>query len=188
MVTERGISEASARDTWVAGYPLLVPMVDVHAIGAGGGSIAYVDEGGAFRVGPRSAGADPGPACYGRGGELPTITDAHVVLGRIDPSRFLGGEMPLDARAGGRSRAAPGRRLGIDLLEAAEGIVLIANANMARAIRSRTIEKGHDPREFTLVAFGGAGPLHAAELAELLERPGGARPALSRASPRRSAC
>ncbi len=171
LVTERGISEASARDTWVAGYPLLVPMVDVHAIGAGGGSIAYVDEGGAFRVGPRSAGADPGPACYGRGGELPTITDAHVVLGRIDPSRFLGGEMPLDRELAVAAVQRLADALGIDLLEAAEGIVLIANAGMARAIRSRTIEKGHDPREFTLVAFGGAGPLHAAELAELLEVP-----------------
>ncbi len=171
LVTERGISEASARDTWVAGYPLLVPMVDVHAIGAGGGSIAYVDEGGAFRVGPRSAGADPGPACYGRGGELPTITDAHVVLGRIDPARFLGGEMPLDRELAVAAVQRLADALGIDLLEAAQGIVLIANAGMARAIRSRTIEKGHDPREFTLVAFGGAGPLHAAELAELLEVP-----------------
>ena len=91
IVTEGGITEASARDTWVAGYPLLVPMLDVHTIGAGGGSIAYVDEGGAFRVGPRSAGASPGPACYGQGGTEPTISDAHVVLGRIDPERFLGG-------------------------------------------------------------------------------------------------
>ena len=171
LVTERGISEASARDTWVAGYPLLVPMVDVHAIGAGGGSIAYVDEGGAFRVGPRSAGADPGPACYGRGGELPTITDAHIVLGRIDPDRFLGGEMPLDRELAVAAVQRLADALGIDLLEAAEGIVVIANSGMARAIRSRTIEKGHDPREFTLVAFGGAGPLHAAELAELLEVP-----------------
>jgi N-methylhydantoinase A/oxoprolinase/acetone carboxylase beta subunit len=171
LVTERGISEASARDTWVAGYPLLVPMVDVHAIGAGGGSIAYVDEGGAFRVGPRSAGADPGPACYGRGGTLPTITDAHVVLGRIDPARFLGGEMPLDRELAVAAVQSLADSLGIDLLEAAEGIVRIANSGMARAIRSRTIEKGHDPREFALVAFGGAGPLHAAELAELLEVP-----------------
>ena len=109
IVTERGISEASARDTWVAGYPLLVPMIDIHTIGAGGGSIAYVDEGGAFRVGPRSAGADPGPACYGQGGDEPTITDANVVLGRIDPDRFLGGEMTLDRRARRGSRAAARR-------------------------------------------------------------------------------
>jgi len=119
LVTERGISEASARDTWVAGYPLLVPMVDVHAIGAGGGSIAYVDEGGAFRVGPRSAGADPGPACYGRGGTLATITDAHVVLGRIDPARFLGGEMLLDRELAVAAVQSLADSLGIDLLEAA---------------------------------------------------------------------
>jgi N-methylhydantoinase A/oxoprolinase/acetone carboxylase beta subunit len=171
IVTERGISEASARDTWVAGYPLLVPMVDVHTIGAGGGSIAYVDEGGAFRVGPRSAGASPGPACYARGGEDATITDAHVVLGRIDPDRFLGGDMPLDRELAVAAVQRLADSLGVELLEAADGIVRIANAEMARAIRSRTIEKGHDPREFALVAFGGAGPLHAADLAELLDVP-----------------
>jgi N-methylhydantoinase A len=171
IVTETGIAEASARDTWVAGYPLLVPMIDVHTIGAGGGSIAYVDEGGAFRVGPRSAGARPGPACYGLGGEEPTITDAHVVLGRIDPAHFLGGEMPLyrDLAVAAVQRIAD--RLGLGLLDAAEGIATIATSNMARAIRSRTIEKGHDPRQFALVAFGGAGPLHAAELADSLEIP-----------------
>jgi N-methylhydantoinase A/oxoprolinase/acetone carboxylase beta subunit len=171
IVTERGVAEASARDTWVAGYPLLVPMVDVHTIGAGGGSIAYVDEGGAFRVGPRSAGANPGSACYGLGGEQATITDAHVVLGRIDPERFLGSDMRLDRglAVAAVQRLADG--LGVQLLEAAEGIIRIANASMARAIRSRTIEKGHDPREFALVAFGGAGPLHAADLAELLGVP-----------------
>jgi len=171
IVTERGIEEASARDTEVAGYPLLVPMIDVHTIGAGGGSIAFVDEGGAFRVGPRSAGAAPGPACYGLGGEEPTITDANVVLGRIDPARFLGGEMPLDRD---RAVAAVGRlaeTLGLDLLAAAEGIVTIANENMARAIRSRTVQKGHDPRDFALVAFGGAGPLHACEVAASLAIP-----------------
>jgi N-methylhydantoinase A len=171
IVTERGVTEASARDTWVAGYPLLVPMIDVHTIGAGGGSIAHVDEGGAFRVGPRSAGASPGPACYGLGGEEATITDAHVVLGRIDPERFLGGEMQLEREPAVAAVQRLADRLSFPLLEAAEGIVTIATANMARAIRSRTIEKGHDPREFTLVAFGGAGPLHAAEVAELLGVP-----------------
>lgn len=171
IVTERGISEASARDTEVAGYPLLVPMIDIHTIGAGGGSIAYADEGGAFRVGPRSAGADPGPACYRLGGAEPTITDANVVLGRIDPDRFLGGEMTLDRSL---AEAAVGRlaaELGLGLLETAEGIVTIANAGMARAIRSRTIQKGHDPRDFALVAFGGAGPLHACEVADSLGIP-----------------
>jgi N-methylhydantoinase A/oxoprolinase/acetone carboxylase beta subunit len=171
IVTERGVAEASARDTWVAGYPLLVPMVDVHTIGAGGGSIAYADEGGAFRVGPRSAGASPGPACYGLGGAQATITDAHVVLGRIDPDRFLDGEMQLDRDLAVAAVERLAASLGVELLEAAEGIITIANAGMARAIRSRTIEKGHDPREFTLVAFGGAGPLHAADLAELLGIP-----------------
>ncbi len=106
IVTELGVGEASARDTWVGGYPLLVPMLDVHTIGAGGGSIAFVDPAGAFRVGPRSAGAMPGPACYGLGGVDPTVTDAHVVLGRIDPDRFLGGQMRLDVEA---ARAAVSR-------------------------------------------------------------------------------
>ena len=171
LVTEDRVSEASARDTWIGGYPLLVPMLDVHAIGAGGGSIAYVDEGGAFRVGPRSAGATPGPACYGHGGQEPTISDAHTVLGRLDPERFLGGRMKLDRDAAVAVVQKLGDELGLGLEEAAEGILTIANSNMARAIRSRTIEKGHDPREFALVAFGGAGPLHAAEVADLLEIP-----------------
>jgi N-methylhydantoinase A len=171
IVTEQGVGEASARDTWVGGYPLLVPMLDVHTIGAGGGSIAFVDPAGGFRVGPRSAGAVPGPACYGLGGQDPTVTDAHVVLGRIDPERFLGGHMRLDV---GAARAAVARLagdVGLSVAEAAEGTITIANANMARAIRSRTVEKGHDPREFALVAFGGAGPLHAAEVAESLGIP-----------------
>ena len=171
IVTEDGVSEASARDTWVGGYPLLVPMLDVHAIGAGGGSIAYVDEGGAFRVGPRSAGASPGPACYGYGGLEPTISDAHIVLGRLDPERFLGGRMKLNRDAAVEVVQKLADQLALSLLETAEGILTIANSNMARAIRSRTIEKGHDPREFALVAFGGAGPLHAAEVADSLEIP-----------------
>ena len=171
IVTDEGVSEASARDTWIGGYPLLVPMLDVHAIGAGGGSIAYVDEGGAFRVGPRSAGATPGPACYGHGGQEPTISDAHAVLGRLDPDRFLGGRMKLDRDAAVAVVSKLAEELGLGLEAAADGILTIANSNMARAIRSRTIEKGHDPREFALVAFGGAGPLHAAEVADSLEIP-----------------
>jgi N-methylhydantoinase A/oxoprolinase/acetone carboxylase beta subunit len=171
IVTERGIVEASARDTWVAGYPLLVPMIDIHTIGAGGGSIAYLDDGGAFRVGPRSAGASPGPAAYGQGGVEPTLTDANVVLGRIDPHRFLGGEMQLDRELAVAAVQTLADRLGLGLLETAEGIVTIANANMSGAIRSRTVEKGHDPREFALVAFGGAGPMQAAEVAESLGIP-----------------
>jgi N-methylhydantoinase A len=171
LVTPRGISEASARDTWIAGYPVMVPILDAHTIGAGGGSIAYVDSGGAFRVGPRSAGANPGPACYGLGGEEPTVTDANVVLGRLDAAYFLGGEMtiyPEKAHAAVQSLAD---RLGLDLHETAEGILTVLNSNMANAIRSRTIQKGYDPRDFTLVAFGGAGPLHAAEVAVSLGIP-----------------
>jgi N-methylhydantoinase A len=171
IVTEQGVGEASARDTWVGGYPLLVPMLDVHTIGAGGGSIAFVDPAGAFRVGPRSAGATPGPACYGLGGVEPTVTDAHVVLGRIDPERFLGGQMRLEVDAARAAFARLAEEVGLSLAETAEGAITIANANMARAIRSRTVEKGHDPREFALVAFGGAGPLHAAEVAESLDIP-----------------
>ncbi len=171
IVTEQGVGEASARDTWVGGYPLLVPMLDVHTIGAGGGSIAFVDAAGAFRVGPRSAGAVPGPACYGLGGEDPTVTDAHVVLGRIDPDRFLGGHMRLDVERASAVFERLADELGLGLAEAAEGAITIANANMARALRSRTVEKGHDPREFALVAFGGAGPLHAAEVADSLDIP-----------------
>ena len=171
IVTEHGVAEASARDTWVGGYPLLVPMLDVHAIGAGGGSVAYVDDGGAFRVGPRSAKARPGPACYGHGGTEPTISDAHLLLGRLDAERFLGGRMRLDLAAAQAAIAPLAAELGMNEEAAAQGILTIANANMARAIRSRTIEKGHDPRDFALVAFGGAGPLHAAEVAELLDVP-----------------
>jgi N-methylhydantoinase A/oxoprolinase/acetone carboxylase beta subunit len=171
IVTEQGVDEASARDTWIGGYPLLVPMLDVHTIGAGGGSIAFVDPGGRFRVGPRSAGAMPGPASYGLGGEEPTVTDAHVILGRIDPARFLGGQMRLDVDCAIAAFQRLAGELGLELAQAAEGAITIANANMARAIRSRTVEKGHDPREFALVAFGGAGPLHAAEVAQSLDIP-----------------
>ena len=158
-------AEATARDTWIAGYPVLVSMIDIHTIGAGGGSIARVDRGGGFRVGPESAGATPGPAAYGRGGREPTVTDANVVLGRLDRDYFLGGEMALDEAA---ARAAIGRLaagLGLDEREAAEGVLAIVNANMANAISSRTVQKGIDPRDFSLVAFGGAGPLHAVEVA-----------------------
>ena len=148
----------------VAGYPVSVPLIDIHTIGAGGGSIARVDSGGALVVGPRSAGADPGPACYGRGGE-PTVTDAQVVLGRIPPEAFLGGRMRLDA---GRAAAVVERlagACGLGLDEAAAGIVRVANAAMERAMRVVSLARGHDPRDFVLFCFGGAGGLHAAELA-----------------------
>lgn len=168
IVTDGTFSEATARDTWIAGFPLLVPMIDIHTIGAGGGSIARVDEGGAFRVGPHSAGARPGPAAYGRGGTEPTVTDAHVVLGRLVPANFLGGAMALDVAASARVIDALAERLRLGREEAALGVLTIINANMANAIRSRTVQKGIDPRGYALVAFGGAGPLHGAEVAREL--------------------
>jgi N-methylhydantoinase A len=171
LVTEDGVREASMRDTQIAGYPILVPMFDLQTIGAGGGSIARLDDAGAFAVGPRSAGASPGPACYGLGGAEPTITDAHLLLGRIDADRFLGGDVRLHTAAAEEAVGRLAGELGIGLVDAAEGIIALANAHMARTIRSITIERGHDPREFTLVAFGGAGPLHAAELAAALDVP-----------------
>lgn len=152
------------------GHPILVPVINIHSIGAGGGSIASVDEGGALNVGPRSAGANPGPACYGKGGTEPTVTDAHMVCGVLDPNYFLGGEMRLDPKAAEVAvRKHVAEKLGLPLLEAAHGIIKVANTNMATAIREMTIQKGFDPREFVLVAFGGAGPMHANALADELE-------------------
>ena len=171
IVTPRGIAEATARDTFVAGYPVLIPMIDVHTVGAGGGSVAYVDPGGAFRVGPRSAGARPGPACYGQGGVEPTVTDANFVLGRLRADHFLGGAMAVRPELAERAIERLGESLGLSALDAAAGVLTVVNHNMANAIRSRTIQKGHDPREFALVAFGGAGPLHAAEVARQLGVP-----------------
>jgi N-methylhydantoinase A len=171
IVTDGRLAEADARSTTIAGFPLLIPMIDVHTIGAGGGSIAYVDAGGAFRVGPRSAGAVPGPAAYGRGGVEPTVTDANLVLGRLDPEDFLGGAMQLDPALATCAIQGLADRLGLSLLEAAEGVLTVINANMANAIRSRTVQKGIDPRGFALVAFGGAGPLHGAEVAAQLGIP-----------------
>jgi N-methylhydantoinase A len=150
------------------GFPLLMPIVNIHTIGAGGGSIAYSEAGG-LRVGPESAGADPGPACYGRGGQRPTVTDANVVLGRVDPNSFAGGQMTLDVAAAERAMTSLGDELALDGVSLAEGICDVANAKMAQAIRTLTVEKGIEPREFSLVAFGGAGPMHAAFLAEELE-------------------
>ncbi|MFB6101294.1 MAG: hydantoinase/oxoprolinase family protein [Haloplanus sp.] len=154
----------------VGGYPVNVPMVDVHTIGAGGGSIAWVDEGGSLRVGPRSAGADPGPICYGRGGTDPTVTDAHLLLGRIDPDSFFTGSAD-EGVVRSAVREAIAEPLGLGVREAAQGIIDVANANMERALRVVSVERGHDPRDFSLVAYGGAGPLHAAELAAELDVP-----------------
>ncbi len=154
-------SEGSFED-----YPLNVPMVDVRTIGAGGSSIAYVDQGGALKVGPESAGAMPGPACYGRGGELPTVTDASLVLGYLNPETFAGG-LSIDVE---KSRASidehVARPLGLDTASAALGIHAIVNSNMAQTLRLVSIKRGHDPRDFTLIAFGGAGPLQGGRLAE----------------------
>lgn len=162
------LTEADARSAHIAGFPVMLPMIDIHTIGAGGGSIAYVDRGGAFRVGPESAGADPGPAAYGKGGELPTVTDANLVLGRLSAEDFLGGQMVLDAEAAARVIGGLAATLGKTPEETAEGTLTVLNSNMANAIRSRTVQKGIDPREFTLAGFGGAGPLHAAEVAGML--------------------
>jgi N-methylhydantoinase A len=155
-----------------SGYPVRTPVIDLVEVGAGGGSEAWIDAGGALRVGPRSAGAMPGPVCYGQGGTTPTITDANVLLGRLNPAFFLGGEITLDVEA---SRAALLERcaqpLGIEPLQAANGIVEIANAHMMAAMRLISIQRGYDPRDFILVAFGGAGPLHANALARELDIP-----------------
>ena len=185
----------------IVGMPLRLPIIDIHTVGAGGGSLAYVDVGGALHVGPQSAGADPGPACYGKptpslalplsgGGDLApspskgegwgegdiqsraTVTDANLVLGRLDADRFLGGAMRLDETAAYEALSELAQQMGVDSAEtAAWGVIQIANANMERAIRKVSVERGYDPREFTLIPFGGAGPLHACELAQNLQIP-----------------
>jgi N-methylhydantoinase A len=158
-------------DGKIGGYPTKLPMIDIHTVGAGGGSMAWFDLGGALRVGPASMGADPGPAAYGRGGDEATVTDAHVVLGRLIPDAFLGGAMYLDVEEATSVIDKIAHRLGTSLEEAALGIIRIVNANMEAAIRVISVERGGDPRNFTLVAFGGAGPLHACELAAALRIP-----------------
>jgi N-methylhydantoinase A len=151
----------------LAGRPIRQPMVAVHTIGAGGGSIARLDAGGLLRVGPASAGAEPGPACYGRGSE-PTVTDANLLLGRLAPSGLLGGEMPLDSEHAAAALERLGRLAGLSVEATAAGIVRIVNAGMARALAHVSVEQGYDPRDVTLVPFGGAGPMHACELADSL--------------------
>lgn len=168
IIVDGRLTDADTRSASIAGFPVMLPMIDIHTIGAGGGSIAYLDRGGAFRVGPESAGADPGPAAYGKGGDLPTVTDANLVLGRLAPQNFLGGDMTLDADASRQVIAKLADQLGRSPEETAEGALTVLNSNMANAIRSRTVQKGIDPREFTLSGFGGAGPLHAAEVAGML--------------------
>ncbi|MDD9980437.1 MAG: hydantoinase/oxoprolinase family protein, partial [Gammaproteobacteria bacterium] len=154
------------------GHPIRVPVIDLAEVSAGGGSIAWIDPGGALRVGPGSAGAEPGPACYGRGGDRPTVTDANVVLGRLSRTHLLGGRLPIDASAAEAAvRAHVADPLGLGVMEAAAGIVSVVNHGMAEALRIVSVERGHDAREFSLVAFGGAGPVHAAALAEELDIP-----------------
>ncbi|MFY1634883.1 hydantoinase/oxoprolinase family protein [Solwaraspora sp. WMMB335] len=170
LTSDYEVCQQLAGDRLVAGsgYPVRTPVIDLVEVGAGGGSVAWIDSGGGLRVGPRSAGSTPGPACYGRGGTEPTVTDANVVLGRIDPSGFLDSDMRLDA---GRAREAVSTiasALDITIEEAAEGIVRVANATMVRGVRLVTVERGHDVREFTLIATGGAAPAHVGQIAEAL--------------------
>lgn len=155
----------------IDGLPLRVRMLDIETIGAGGGSIARLDAGGALRVGPESAGADPGPIVYGRGGQQVTVSDANAVLGRLDPARFLGGAMTLHLEPARATLNLMGEQMGLNSEAAAMGVLDVANVNIDRALRRVTIARGHDPRDFTLVAFGGAGPMHACEVAARLEIP-----------------
>jgi N-methylhydantoinase A len=159
-------------ESHIGGFPLKMPVIDIHTIGAGGGSIAWIDPGGILQVGPKSAGADPGPVCYGKGGNEPAVTDANLILGRINPDFFLGGGIRLNeasARKAVQTRIA--EPLGMSLEQACEGILTVVNAGMVRGIRVVSVEKGHDVRQFTLFAFGGAGPLHACALARNLKMP-----------------
>ena len=159
---------AMTTDARIGDFPVRVPLIDIHTVGAGGGSIAYVDAGGALRVGPRSAGAVPGPACYGVGTDL-TVTDANLLLGRLEEEFVLGGRLSLDRARADRAAAGLARALGLSIPEVAEGVVRVANANMERAIRVVSVERGHDPRRFALLAFGGAGGMHACDIARRLD-------------------
>ena len=154
----------------LGGYPISVPMIEIHTVGAGGGSIARIDAGGALVVGPESAGADPGPACYGKGDRI-TVTDANLVLGRLRPAQFLGGRLPLDKPRAEQVIAGLAAQIGSGVQETALGIIRVVNANMERAIRTISLERGYDPRRFTLIPFGGAGPMHCCELAQELGIP-----------------
>lgn len=163
------LNPATTTESWLARYRIALPMLDIHTVGAGGGSIAWIDDGGALRVGPESAGSLPGPACYGRGGTRPTVTDANLVLGLLNPDFFLGGEMKLDAAAAERALTEHiAEPLGMPVLDAAQAVSEIVNSNMANASHLVTTRRGLDPRDFALVAAGGAGALHAGRQAELL--------------------
>jgi N-methylhydantoinase A len=157
-----------ASESEIDGLPIRTPVLDIVSVGAGGGSIAWVDDGGMLRVGPQSAGADPGPACYGKGGTAPTITDAHIIVGTIRPGAFLGGRMELDGEAARRAFEPLANRFGLSIEQAASSALQLADANIVRAIQLVSTERGRDPRDYALVPFGGAGPLHAARIAEEL--------------------
>jgi N-methylhydantoinase A len=165
---EHGMSQVTTEGSF-QGLPVKLPILDLHIIGAGGGSIAWIDSGGALNVGPRSAGAQPGPACYGRGGSEATVTDANLVLGRLDPLSFHGGRTVLDRAAAKAATAVLADRLGLTLEETALGIIKVVNANMVKGIATVTVQRGIDVREFALLSFGGAGGLHAIDLACELE-------------------
>ena len=155
----------------IVGCPISIPVLDIHTIGAGGGSIARIDPGGALRVGPESAGANQGPACYGCGdleNVFPTVTDSNLILGRLDPDCFLGGQMRLDTQRANHVLTSLGKEIGLDPIEAALGIIEVVNTHMERALRLVSVERGHDPRDYVLISFGGAGGLHASELARHL--------------------
>ena len=174
VTSEYEVGAAGNVSRWLhgTGHPIRVPVIDLAEVSAGGGSIAWIDSGGALRVGPQSAGAEPGPVCYGHGGDAATITDCDLVLGYLNPEYFLGGELAIDMEAARRAieeqLAGP---LGQSVDQAAAGVSAVVNHNMAEALRIVSVERGHDAREFTLVAFGGAGPVHAASLAQVLEIP-----------------
>jgi N-methylhydantoinase A len=159
---------ATTNEGTIAGLPVGVPMVDMHTIGAGGGSIAYLDSGGMLQVGPRSAGAMPGPVCYGQGGTEVTVTDAHVVLGRIDANASLAGNLRLDVAAATRAMETLAQAMGVDIKTAAEGVLAVANEEIAAAIRLISVNRGFDPAQFRLTSFGGAGGLHVCALAEAM--------------------
>ncbi len=161
----------------IGGYPVSTPMVDMHTIGAGGGSLAYCDSGRLLRVGPQSAGSRPGPACYARGGTQPTVTDAHAVLGWLPEQTRLAGGLPVDAAAAQQAVGQLARKLDLSLADAARGIVRVANENMAQALRVVSVRQGYDPKDFVLMAFGGAGGLHLCELADALAMPRAMLPA-----------
>ena len=165
---DEGVPQLTSEGT-IVGYPMKIPVIGITTIGAGGGSIAWIDQGGALNVGPMSAGAEPGPACYERGGDRPTVTDANLILGRLNPDYFLGGEIKLNYRLAEMAiKEHVAKRMKMTVTEGAAGIIRLVNANMVKGISVNSIERGYDPREFSLIAFGGAGPLHAVALAKEL--------------------